>query len=73
MSLYNVQVINYDIFINNIGVFILFGISSTVFNICMNFGIVFTYPLFISIGLMLDMPTNILYDCIINHLHIQTM
>ena len=33
----------------------------------MNFGILVTHPLFISVGLMLDMPLNILYDTLYNH------
>ena len=54
----------------NLFIFFLFGVSSMVFNICMNFGIVFTYPLFISIGLMLDLPTNLIFDYLVNNINI---
>lgn len=45
---------------------VLGAISSFFFNLLVNFGIAYTYPLFISIGTIVGIPLNIVVDIIIN-------
>ena len=48
------------------GMLILGSLASFFFNILINFGIAYTYPLFISIGTIVGIPLNILIDVLIN-------
>ena len=48
-------------------IFLILGsLASFSFNILINFGIAYTYPLFVSIGTIVGIPLNILVDIIIN-------
>ena len=48
------------------GLLVLGSLASFFFNLLVNFGIAYTYPLFISIGTILGIPLNILVDVWIN-------
>lgn len=42
------------------------SILGTVFNFLINFGIAYTYPLFISLGTVLGIPINAIIDALVN-------
>lgn len=43
------------------------SIASVVFNFAINFGIAYTFPLFISLGTIMGVPINALFDAFIRH------
>lgn len=45
---------------------VLSALISFIFNLLINFGIAYTYPLFISIGTIVGIPLNIIIDILIN-------
>ncbi len=52
---------------------VLQGVGSFAFNALVNFGITYTTPLFISLGIVAGVPLNLVVDCVFRHVHVGYM
>ena len=43
------------------------SVAGVVFNFAINFGIAYTFPLFISLGTIIGVPLNALFDAFVRH------
>jgi len=64
---FNIQTINFDIFVSHFGIFLLLALFTFIVANLLNLGVILTHPLFISLGLILCLPLNICYDYFFNN------